>query len=156
MPRWRWGSRGSSEVRVGFPVGGSSFFAAIEPFHGHQVVLYTENETDRGGLMTRTVIDEQLKSGHALRVVDLDGDGVEEIVAGFRDPTERGIGPGINVYKASGAAALTKWEKHVIDDKGIACEDLACDDLNADGKIDIVACGRATRNVRIYWNQGTK
>jgi hypothetical protein len=29
-------------------------------------------------------------------------------------------------------------------------------DLNGDGRMDIVAAGRKTGNVRIYWNEGTK
>jgi len=42
----------------------------------------------------------------------------------------------------------------VIDNKGVAAEDLAVADLNSKGKPDIVAVGRATHNVRIFWNQG--
>jgi hypothetical protein len=34
----------------------------------------------------------------------------------------------------------------------VAVEDLAVGDLNGDGKLDVVAVGRATKNVRIYWN----
>jgi len=45
------------------------------------------------------------------------------------------------------------WITHLIDDK-IACEDLKVVDLNKDGKPDIIACGRSTRNVVIYWNKG--
>jgi len=26
-------------------------------------------------------------------------------------------------------------------------------DMNGDGKLDIVAAGRATRNLKIYWNR---
>lgn len=37
----------------------------------------------------------------------------------------------------------------------MATEDLAVADLNGDKRLDIVASGRATRNVRIYWNEGT-
>jgi hypothetical protein len=33
-------------------------------------------------------------------------------------------------------------------------EDATVGDLNGDGKPDIVAVGRATKNVRIYWNEG--
>jgi hypothetical protein len=33
-------------------------------------------------------------------------------------------------------------------------EDAICADLNGDGKIDIVAVGRSTKNVKIYWNEG--
>ena len=38
----------------------------------------------------------------------------------------------------------------------MAVEDLAAADLDGDGKIDIVAVGRATKNVRIYRNLGKK
>jgi hypothetical protein len=29
-------------------------------------------------------------------------------------------------------------------------------DLNGDGRMDIIAVGRATKNLRIYWNEGKK
>ena len=35
----------------------------------------------------------------------------------------------------------------------MACEDLCLADLNADGNLDIIASGRATKNVKIYWNE---
>lgn len=155
------GSRGSSEVRYGRLFPAAFFYATIEPFHGHQVVVYlgTIANIKKGG-PERVVIDEQFKSGHALWCADLDGDGEDEIIAGFRDPTERGMGPGVRAYKAAGVGPDPKpgqitWQKHVLDEKGMATEDLACADLNADGKVDIVAVGRATGNVRIYWNKGT-
>jgi hypothetical protein len=31
---------------------------------------------------------------------------------------------------------------------------VTCADLNGDGRIDIIAGGRATKNVKIYWNRG--
>jgi hypothetical protein len=42
---------------------------------------------------------------------------------------------------------------HMVDDNGMACEDVALADLNADGKLDIIAAGRRTKNVKIYWNE---
>jgi hypothetical protein len=158
-PKWRSevgddpGRRGpgSSEVAVG-----NGFVAAIEPFHGNEVVVYAPKPPRRGWPMDRTVIDEQLRGGHALWCVDLDEDGLDEIIAGFRDPVSERAGPGINVYRLSDSRDPTRWDKHVLDDKGMACEDLAYADLNGDGRIDIVACGRATGNVRIYWNQAKR
>jgi hypothetical protein len=38
----------------------------------------------------------------------------------------------------------------------MACEDLQLADLNGDGRLDIVAAGRATGNLKIYWNEGVK
>jgi hypothetical protein len=46
-----------------------------------------------------------------------------------------------------------RWQATTLDDNGIACEDLCLADLNGDGKLDIVASGRATKNVKIYLNQ---
>jgi hypothetical protein len=36
----------------------------------------------------------------------------------------------------------------------MAVEDLVAADLNGDGRIDIIAVGRQTGNLRIYWNKG--
>ena len=44
----------------------------------------------------------------------------------------------------------------MIDPDGMACEDLQLADLNGDGKLDIVASGRATKNVKIYFNRTAK
>jgi hypothetical protein len=147
-------SRGSSEVRLGRLKGGRRIVATVEPFHGNAAVVYTEGP-DRRKPWTRTVLDEQIRWGHAVACADLDGDGADEIVLGFRDPLPGPRGPGVNVYRAADPAAPTlQWDKHVVEDKGVATEDLTCADLNEDGRVDLVAVGRATGNVRIYWNEG--
>ena len=46
-----------------------------------------------------------------------------------------------------------KWETHLIDDNHMACEDLKIADLDADGHPDIIASGRASHNLVIYWNK---
>jgi hypothetical protein len=35
----------------------------------------------------------------------------------------------------------------------MGCEDAVAADLDADGRPDIIAGGRATHNVKIYWNR---
>jgi hypothetical protein len=163
------GARGSSEVKIAFMQAQPACIVAIEPLHGNQVVMYQFGATAQresrdgspapppapppGPTGVRTVIDSQLKGGHALWCADLDGDGLDEIVAGFRDAVGAAPG-GVVAYKASGTGPPLVWERHVIDDQAMACEDMACADLDGDGKVDIVACGRSTGNVRIYWNQG--
>jgi hypothetical protein len=41
----------------------------------------------------------------------------------------------------------------MLDPGGVAVEDLAAADLDGDGRIDLIASGRATQNVKIYWNR---
>jgi len=147
-------SRGSSEVKLGHAKDGSQFIAAIEPWHGNEVVVYTPPGAGQGGngLWDRKVIDSSLKEGHGLWTADLDSSGGDSIIACSRAGTA-GNGRGVFAYTPGPGGS---WEKHVIDDKSMAGEDLAAMDLNGDGKIDIVAVGRATHNIRIYWNQGSE
>jgi hypothetical protein len=35
-------------------------------------------------------------------------------------------------------------------------EDLTAADLDGDGRIDLIAVGRKTKNLRVYWNEGKK
>ncbi len=41
----------------------------------------------------------------------------------------------------------------MVDEGGMDTEDLIVGDFNGDKLPDIVASGRATRNVKIYWNE---
>ncbi len=152
--------KGSSEVKVGKLSDGAHFVATIEPWHGYQVVIYTMPAPAPNNLQTlwtRTVIDEPLQWGHAVWCADLDGDGDDELVIGQRDPSKDANrtpkGPGVFVYEIK-PGALPISTRHVIDDGAIGCEDLIVADFNADGRPDILAGGRSTHNVKIYWNQG--
>jgi FG-GAP-like repeat/FG-GAP repeat len=152
------GSRGASEVKQGKLKNGKKFIATIEPWHGNQVVVYTE-PADKEKLWDRHVIDEQLRWGHAVSVADLDGDGSDELIVGVRDEPSKGDkfteSRGVRIYKATDDIGA-KWQRQIIDNGGIAVEDLAVADLNGDGRPDIVAVGRQTHNIRIYWNEGKK
>jgi len=149
-------NRGASEIKSGMLKGPKAYIATIEPWHGNQVVVYTPPEM-AGPLWERHVIDEQLRWGHGVWCADLDGDGSEELIIGVRDNPAKGDKftekCGVRIYKATDGVGK-KWERMIIEDGGVAVEDLAAADLDSDGKIDIVAVGRATKNARIYWNQG--
>ena len=107
----------------------------------------------------RHVIDDHLRWGHAVKLVDLDGDGIPEMVVGVRDDPNAKLGDtfterrGVRIYKSTDGKGK-KWDRLTLEDGGVAVEDLTVCDLNGDGKPDIIAVGRATGNCRIYWNQG--
>ena len=103
----------------------------------------------RDELWKRTVLDSGLHEGHGIWLADLTGEGGDQIIACSR-AGGAGPGRGVFVYAQNDDGA---WGKHVIDDKDMAAEDIAAADLDGDGRVDIVAVGRATHNVRIYWNQ---
>ncbi len=98
------------------------------------------------------MVDEQLKWGHAVWCADLDRDGDEELVVGVRDTKDSENPCGLRIYDPTDADGA-HWARQLVDPAGVAIEDLAVDDLNADGRPDVVAVGRQTKNVRIYWNE---
>ncbi len=162
------GSRGLSEIKFGelrdvrnegdvqIINHKGRYFASIEPWHGNEVVVYTLSHKGKDSL-NRYIIDDHLRWGHGVWCADLDGDGSDDLVIGVRDNPAKGDKfkeqRGVRVYKCTDGIGK-KWERMIVDDGGIAVEDLTVADLNGDGKPDIIAVGRATHNARIYWNQG--
>ncbi len=153
-------NKGASEIKRGRFANGHTYIATIEPWHGNQVVVYLPPTTDGQRAYTRQVLDRGVTWGHAVWCDDLDGDGSEELIIGQRDPRRDANaspkGPGVWVYdlELEPAGSAVRSTKHVIDDGGMACEDALTADLNGDGRPDIIAGGRATHNVKIYWNRG--
>jgi len=138
-------SRGTSEViplRLGKqPLG----LAAVEPWHGNQVVVYLP--TGGGKAYDRVLLDDELNEGHALLAADFDGDGLDEIVAGWR-----GAGGGLVLYDPADASGRT-WNRHVLDQK-IAVEGAVAADLNADGRLDLVVIAGRSKVLAWYENRG--
>jgi hypothetical protein len=147
----RMTEKGSGEVRLGKLPDGKRMIATVEPFHGNAVVV---NPESADGLWSakRVVLDESLAEGHALAAADFLGLGYDQVIAGWRQPDPKDGKVGIRLYVPTmedGSA----WKRHaVIDDNTMACEDFKVADLNGDGKPDIVAAGRATKNLVVYWN----
>ncbi|ODU01366.1 MAG: hypothetical protein ABS79_01835 [Planctomycetes bacterium SCN 63-9] len=153
--------KGASEVKLGrLNDNRRDYVATIEPWHGHQVVVYPGKWVADGTemVMMRQVIAEPVTWGHAVWTANLDDDPDDELIIGQRDPNPKGSagprGPGVFLFdpKLDEKGNLT-FDRLSIDDGGMGCEDALATDLNGDGRADIIAGGRSTHNVRIYWNR---
>src|SRR5450755_53751 len=133
-----WPKSGSSDVAVGH-LAKQRFLAAIEPWHGHQVAIYLEN----GGAWQRHVIDDAIADGHTIFTADLNRDGSDAVIAGYR-------GKGVNIYYPQDAKGMV-WTKTPLDNS-IAAASCAIADLNGDGRPDIACIGSATANLKWYEN----
>jgi hypothetical protein len=71
---------------------------------------------------------------------------------GWRGKPGEGENIGLAVWTPLDKAG-DDWRETIIDPDSMACEDLQLADLNGDGKLDIVASGRATKNLKIYLNE---
>jgi len=140
-----WPKGGSSDVAAG-RVGGGRYIAAIEPWHGNQVAVYRQ----QSAIWLRRVIDDSLTDGHTIVTADLNSDGNDEIIAGFR-----GGKHSVYVYYTDDAHG-ERWSKTVLDDGGMAAAACAAADLNGDGRIDVACIGAATANLKWYENLGPR
>ena len=138
-----WPQSGASDVAPG-RLGKARFLASIEPWHGNQVAVYRGSKDQ----WTRTVIDTALNDGHTIYTGDFDGDGRDEIVAGYRRAPY-----GVNLYQAEGGTG-DSWRKTVLSEGSVSAAACAVADLNADRRLDIACIGSATANLVWYENLG--
>lgn len=136
-------SKGAGEVRR-YPIP-DRVFVGIEPMHGTDVVVYRFVED---GVWKKKVLDTSLAEGHAIAAGDLVGSKSPDLVAGWRSRDQQGK-VGLRLYEAVGDG----WKTHVLDDNHTACEDVKLADLDGDGKLDVLAAGRSSHNVVVYWNR---
>ncbi len=138
-----WPRAGSSEAVLGH-IGKRRMLAVIEPWHGNMVVVYRQ----QGAKWNRQVLDESLVLGHAITVGDFNGDGIDEIVAGYR-----GKGQSVNIYSADDKKGA-HWTRRPLDDGDMAAGSCVVADFNLDHRPDLACIGDRTANLKIYENTG--
>lgn len=141
---------GAGEVRAGRLKNGRRWLAAVEPMHGDQLAVYPE-PADAENEWPRVMIHEGFRRGHALWAADLNADGTDELIFGHSDTPGS---YGVEVWWNTDGSGH-EWRQQVLDAGGMATEDLTVADLTGDGRPDILAGGRSTRNVRLYVNGET-
>jgi hypothetical protein len=147
---WLVNEYGFGELRIGKNPSGELFLTGVEPFHGPTLSVYAADKKPFAiENLNRTILTSAMKQGHGLATGDLLNLGEDQIVVGWREANDDGdLGIKLFVPGEDGS-----WTKHWLDKNGMACEDLKIADLNDDGKPEIIASGRATKNLKIYWNK---
>ena len=88
----------------------------MEPWHGNEVVVYTE----KGGQWQRRVIFDKVASGHEVAVLDLNGDGRDDVVANDNSrPSQNNPNAptgGVHVFYAPEDAATGTWQYQRIEE----------------------------------------
>ena len=85
-----------------------------------------------------------MANGHALADGDLNGDGSDQIVAGFR-------GQGFQMYVFTADDSSGKhWTKQVLDPGGIAAADCKIAAFSGKGGPDVACSGASTGNIKLY------
>ncbi|MFN8813664.1 MAG: FG-GAP repeat domain-containing protein [Acidobacteriota bacterium] len=136
-----WPKSGSSDVAVA-RTGKKKFLGAIEPWHGNEFVIYTQ----QGKSWKREVLEAGLSEGHTVLAADLDGDGAEEIVYGSRKGQ-------VTLRYARYDRGRREWKTTTILDGPIATSSCVSADFNQDGRKDLACIGGATQNLVVLTNR---
>lgn len=141
---------GASDVGVG-DSRGTRVVASVEPWHGNEVVVYTEVD----GAWQRRVIFDQVQSGHEIAVLDLNGDGYVDVIANDNSRVSQrnpGGTPGVHVFFSPEDPATGEWIYRRIDSES-AMNGCVGGDMNQDGRPDLVCTGGGGM-IRWYENMG--
>ncbi len=144
------GFRGSGDMDAG-RVGDDpmAYVAAIEPFHGNTVAVYTKESGDGpDGVTWRRVLldvygdpnENGEGPGHQVVCADFDGDGEDEFLVALRGPWPW---QGVMYYKAVDLekGVFAKWR---VSDESVAR--IATADFDGDGRLDFATIAYSVQN----------
>lgn len=140
----------AGEIRDGRLPNGKRFIVTVEPKHGSTCAVYVEPEEEGELWSPLKVLDTELKDGHALAVADYLQTGSDQVVVGWRAMNDPGV-PGIKFFAPLDPAGA-RWRGEQISADRVAVEDVKAADLNGDGRVDVVAAARQTKNLVIFFN----
>jgi hypothetical protein len=150
-PDWQLGDAGFPII--GYDVNGDGKTDIIYG-HGHSYGLYwlEQQSAPKGGGAERWIkhtIDESYSQIHALKLVDIDGDGQMELLAGKRYRGHNGNDPGsydplvVYYYKIDRkTATFTRYPISVNGTAGAGTQ-FVVEDMDGDGDLDIVTAGKS-------------
>jgi hypothetical protein len=141
----------AGEIRDGRLPDGRRFIVTVEPMHGTASFVYAQPGKEGGLWQKIAALDTALVDAHAIACADYLGIGSEQIVVGWRAMHPEGT-PGIKLFTPLGKEG-SKWRETLISGEQLAVEDLKAADLNGDGRPDIVAAARQTKNLKIFFNE---
>jgi hypothetical protein len=151
--QWEWHEDWQMEDAgfpiIGYDVNGDGFMDVIYG-QGHSYGLYWLEQRMEGGVRfwVRHTIDESFSQIHALKLVDMDGDGQPELLAGKRYRGHNGNDPGsydplvVYYYKIDRkTATFTRFPISVNGTAGAGTQ-FVVEDMDGDGDLDIVTAGK--------------
>ena len=141
----------AGEIRDGRLPGGDRFIVAIQPMHGSIAATYRQSAEQGKPWELCKVLSESLKDGHALACADFLGVGSDQIIVGWRAMNDPGI-PGIKLFAPLDSQGK-QWRESVLSAEQIAVEDIKIGDLDQDGRVDVIAAARQTKNLVIFFNR---
>ncbi|WP_019891709.1 FG-GAP repeat domain-containing protein [Streptomyces purpureus] len=144
------GFRGSGDLNAG-RIGDDpmAYVAAIEPFHGNTVAVYTKATDGPAGEVewNRVLLDvygdpneNGEGPGHQIVTADFDGDGEDEFLVALRGPWPW---QGVMYYKAIDLQNGV-WAKWRVSDESVAR--IATADFNGDGRLDFATIAYSVQN----------
>jgi hypothetical protein len=137
---------GANDVAI-LHMKGKRMLATIEPWHGNEVVVYTQAKS---GEWQRKVLFNELIEGHEICVGDFAGDGRDAIVVADRAGNKTTNPHLFFPIDDNGV----EWKHEIIDPQGMSASGCAVADINGDGRPDFVLIGSSTGNLKWYENLG--